>query len=139
MVEYGADPQWISENIYESDPPAKLQLLARILESLTLDLETKTASIVVTQKDFQDTGATPEHTDGFVDIPRTVQGINIAMLYTQIGERQFKLSLRSKGKVDVEKIARKFGGGGHINAAACRIEGDIENVKSRVIEAVRSV
>ncbi len=139
LVEGGAQPQWISENIYENDPPAKIQLLSRVLETLTLDMETRTASLVVTRQHLQDTGATMEHTDGFIDIPRTVRGIDIAMLYTQMGEKQFKLSLRSKGKVNVEKIARKFGGGGHVNAAACRIDGDIEAIKSRVLEAVKEL
>ncbi len=139
LVEGGAQPQWISENIYESDPPAKLQLLSRVLETLTLDMQNKTASLVVTRKHLQETGATMEQTDGFIDIPRTVKGIDIAMLYTQMGDKQFKLSLRSKGKVNVEKIARKFGGGGHINAAACRIDGDIEAIKSQVLEAVKEL
>ncbi len=139
LVEGGAEPQWISENIYESDPPAKLQLLSRVMETLALDMQTRTASLVVTRKHLQDTGATMEHTDGFIDIPRTVKGIDIAMLYTQMGDKQFKLSLRSKGKINVEKIARKFGGGGHVNAAACRIDGDIETVKSQVLEAVKEL
>ena len=89
LVEGGADPQWISENIYESDPPAKLQLLSRVLETLSLDMETRTASLTVTRKHLQDAGASMEHTDGFIDIPRTVKGIDIAMLYTQMGEKQF--------------------------------------------------
>lgn len=139
LVEGGANPQWISENIYESDPPAKLQLLSRVLETLILDMENRVASMVVTQKHLQDAGASMEHTDGFIDIPRTVKGIDIAMLYTQMGENQYKLSLRSKGKVDVEKIARQFGGGGHLNAAACRIDGDIEAIKARVLETVRKL
>jgi len=139
LVEGGADPQWISENIYESDPPAKLQLLSKVLETLTLDMGTRTASLTVTRKHLQDAGASIEHTDGFIDIPRTVKGIDIAMLYTQMGEKQFKLSLRSKGKVNVEKIARKFGGGGHVNAAACRIDGNINEIKQRVLEAVKEL
>jgi len=139
LVQGGADPQWISENIYESDPPAKLLLLSRVLETLTLDMKNKTASLVVTRKHLQDVGAKMEHTDGFIDIPRTVKGIDIAMLYTQMGEKQYKLSLRSKGKVNVEIIARKFGGGGHVNAAACLIEGDIEDIKSQVLEAVKEL
>jgi len=139
LVEGGADPQWISENIYESDPPAKLQLLSKVLETLTLDMGTRTASLTVTRKHLQDAGASIEHTDGFIDIPRTVKGIDIAMLYTQMGEKQFKLSLRSKGKVNVEKIARKFGGGGHVNAAACRIDGNIQEIKQRVLEAVKEL
>ncbi|MHB8139255.1 MAG: DHH family phosphoesterase [Smithellaceae bacterium] len=139
LVQGGADPQWISENIYESDPPAKLLLLSRVLETLTLDMKNKTASLTVTRKHLRDAGAKMENTDGFIDIPRTVKGIDIAMLYTQMGGKQYKLSLRSKGKVNVEIIARKFGGGGHVNAAACLIEGDIEDIKSQVIEAVKEL
>ena len=139
LVEKGADPQWISENIYESDPPAKLKLLAKTLETLSLDLKLKVGSLVVTNKMLQEAGASMEHTDGFVDIPRAVQGIAISVLYTQVNSNCFKLSLRSKGKVNVEKVAKKFGGGGHVNAAACRIEGDIESIKIKIIEAIKEL
>jgi bifunctional oligoribonuclease and PAP phosphatase NrnA len=137
LVENGADPQWISENIYESDSPAKLRLLSRAMETLSLDMENKVGFMVVTQRYLQETGATMEHTDGFIDIPRTVLGIDIAMLYTQMGDNFYKLSLRSKGQINVEKVARKFGGGGHVNAAACRIEGDIEQIKLQVLQAIK--
>lgn len=136
LVENGADPQWISEHIYESDPPAKLKLLAKTMETLSFDPERKIGSLVVTRKALAETGASLEMTEGFVDIPRTVQGVSIAVLYTQIDENYFKLSIRSKGKVNVEKIAKQFGGGGHVNAAACRIEGSIEEVKRKIREAV---
>lgn len=139
LLEGGADPQWISENIYESDSPAKLKLLSKVMETLDMNLELKTASMVVTFEHLRQTGATMDHTDGFVDIPRTVKGVDIAMLYSQTGEKQFKLSLRSKGNINVEKIARIFGGGGHINAAACRIEGNIETIKSQVLDAVKEL
>jgi phosphoesterase RecJ-like protein len=139
MVENGADPQWISENIYENDPPAKLKLLAKIMETLSLDLERRICSLVVTRQALQETGASVEDTDGFVDIPRAVKGIDISMLYTQLDNDHYKVSLRSKGKVNVEKIAKKFGGGGHINAAACRIEGNIEAVKLQVLAAIKGI
>ena len=80
-----------------------------------------------------------EHTDGFVDIPRAIQGIEISILYSQLNDNCFKLSLRSKGQVNVEKVAKKFGGGGHINAAACRIEGDIESIKNKIMEAIKEL
>jgi len=137
LVENGADPQWISENIYESDSPAKIRLLKKTLETLFLDFENRVGSLVVTQSAMRETGASYEHTEGLVDIPRSVKGISISILYTQMENDYFKLSLRSKDKVDVEKIAKKFGGGGHMNAAACRIKGDIETVKMEILRGIK--
>jgi len=139
LVNNGADPQWIAENIYESDSPARLKLLAKALETLSLDLKNKVGSMVVTQKALQETGASWELTEGFVDIPRTVGGIEISILYTQRGDNNYKLSLRSKADANVEKIAKKFGGGGHIHASACWMKGDIESIKSQIIKAIREL
>ncbi len=139
LVENGADPQWISENIYENDPPAKLKLRARVMETLSLDLVKGVGSLIVTNEMLQETGASVDYTEGFVDIPRSVQGVKISVLFTQLNSKGFKISLRSKGKVNVEKLARKFGGGGHINAAACRIEGDIDSVKSKILKAIEEL
>jgi len=139
LVENGANPQWISEYIYENDSPARLKLLAEALETLSLDLKNKVGSMVVTQKALQETGASWELTEGFVDIPRTVRGIEISILYTQRGDNNYKLSLRSKADVNVEKVAKKFGGGGHIHASACWMKGDIESIKSQIIKAIREL
>lgn len=139
LVGDGASPQRIAENIYESDSPAKLKLMAKALSTLSLDLESGVGSMVVTQKDLMETGAAWEHTEGFVDIPRTASGIEVSVLYTQRGDDHFKLSLRSKAKVNVEKVAKKFGGGGHIHAASCWMKGNIETIKSQIIEAVREL
>lgn len=137
LVEGGANPQWISENIYESDSPVKILLLKKTLETMSLDIENQVGSLVVTKKALAEAGATYEHTEGFVDILRSVKGIFISVLYTQMDDNLYKLSLRSKGKVDVEKIAKMFGGGGHINAAACRIKGDIETIKRDILRAIK--
>ena len=139
LVENGANPQWISEYIYENDSPARLKLLAKALETLSLDLKNKVGSLVVTQKALLETGASWELTEGFVDIPRTVRGIEISILYTQRGDNNYKLSLRSKADVNVEKVAKKFGGGGHIHASACWMKGDIESIKSQIIKAIREL
>jgi phosphoesterase RecJ-like protein len=139
LVGEGANPQRIAENIYESDSPARLKLLAKALSTLSLDMESRVGSMVVTHKDLLEIGAAWEHTEGFVDIPRTVKGIEVSVLYTQREENHFKLSLRSKAKVNVEKVAKKFGGGGHIHAASCWMKGDIDTIKSQIIEAVREL
>jgi len=136
LVAGGADPQWISENIYENDPPAKIKLLKKALETLSLDLPNQIGSLVVTRSALRETGASYEHTEGLVEIPRSVKGIAVSILYTQLEDNSYKLSMRSKGNFDVEKIAKKFGGGGHANAAACRIKGNIETIKKDILKAI---
>lgn len=139
LVENGANPQGIAESVYESDSPSRVKLMARALDTLSLDLENKIGSMVVTQEDLRETGAAWEHTEGFVDIPRTVRGIEISILFTQRGENNFKLSLRSKAKANVEKLAKKFGGGGHVHAASCWMRGDIDTIKTQIVQAVREL
>jgi phosphoesterase RecJ-like protein len=136
LVGRGADPQWISENVYESNPLSKIRLLTKALETLAFDWDKKVGYIVVYRRDINDVGALVEHTEGFVDIPRSIQGVEVSILFTELSEYQFKLSLRSKGKVNVERVARTFGGGGHINAAACQIDGDFNTVLQRVLGAI---
>jgi phosphoesterase RecJ-like protein len=139
LVGCGADPQWISEHIYESNPLVKIQLLAKVLETLRFDLDGRVGSMVVFQQTLDAVGAGHEHSENFVDIPRTIEGVDVSIFYSEMSQRFFKLSFRSKDRVNVEQVARVFGGGGHMNAAACRIEGDFPEVHRRVLDAVRSV
>jgi phosphoesterase RecJ-like protein len=136
LIEKGADPQWISENIYESNPPSKIRLLTRVLDTLTFDWPKKVGYMVVSRRTLEAADALMEHTEGFVDIPRSIQGIEVSILFNEVSDQYFKLSLRSKGKVNVERVARTFGGGGHINAAACQIEGDLETIRQRVLDVI---
>ncbi len=138
LVADGADPQWISENVYEMNPPARIRLLGAVLPTLTIDEGGRVGSLTVTQQALAAAGALPEHTEGFVDLPRTIRGVEISILYAELPDGRFKLSLRSKGNVNVERVARVFGGGGHINAAACRMEGKIDDIHRRVLEAIRT-
>ena len=138
LVTGGADPQWISENVYETDSPARIRLLAAVLPTLTLEEGGRVGSLVVMQKALADAGALPEHTEGFVDLPRSIRGVEISILYAELPDGCFKLSLRSKGIVNVERVARAFGGGGHINAAGCRVGGELSEIRMRIIEAIRT-
>jgi bifunctional oligoribonuclease and PAP phosphatase NrnA len=137
LVDRGADPQWVSENIYESDPAGKMRLLSMVLSTLTLEEEGMVGSLVVTQKAIADADALPEHSEGFVDLPRSIKGVLISVLYAETRDGRFKISLRSKGKINIEKVARFFGGGGHVNAAGCRVSGELADIRRRVVEAIR--
>ncbi|NPU86074.1 MAG: bifunctional oligoribonuclease/PAP phosphatase NrnA [Syntrophaceae bacterium] len=139
LVERGADPQWISENVYESSPIAKIRLLAKAMTALEFHLNGRVGFMVVTLADFAACGALFEHTEGFVDLPRSIRGVQVSILFTEVAERSFKVSLRSKGRVNIERVARSFGGGGHLNAAACRVEDEWPAVRRRVLEEIEAV
>lgn len=132
LVEAGVEPWKISEQVYESKPLPALKLLALALETMTLELEGRMASIVVTQDMLVEAGALSEHTEGLIDAARSVEGVLIAVFYYEMPDGTYKISLRSKGSVDVERLAKKFGGGGHLNASACRARGDLAEIRERV-------
>jgi phosphoesterase RecJ-like protein len=138
LVEAGAHPQWISENIYENIPLVKIRLMADVLQTLTLDLNGKVGSIVVTQEGLARAGALSEHTDGFEDYPRRIKVVEVSILFNELERGHFKVSLRSKGRFNVERVAGRFGGGGHVNAAGCRIRGDLSVVKQQVLAEIEA-
>ncbi|MFB3924669.1 MAG: bifunctional oligoribonuclease/PAP phosphatase NrnA [Syntrophales bacterium] len=136
LVSMGAVPHLIAEKIYETVPVAKIRLLARALETLEFAWDGKISSIVVTRKMLEDADALPENADNFAEFIRSMEGVQVAVFYTELSTNLFKVSFRSKGVVDVEKVAKQFGGGGHSNASACKIAGDLTTVKKEVIGSI---
>jgi phosphoesterase RecJ-like protein len=139
LVEAGADPRMVAENVYETKPLIQIKLMEKALNTLEIDLNGRIGSIVVTQEMLADLGAMPEHTEGFVDLVRSIEGVDVAVFYQEMSKNNFKASLRSKRDIDVEKVAREFDGGGHINASACRLEGDIDAVKGRLTDSIMRI
>ncbi len=138
LLEKGADPAWIAQMVYETYPAVKIRLLGRALSTLEFDWQGRIAAVGVTKRMLDEAGAQWEHTEGFVEFPRSIEGVQVAAFFSEIGEGCYKVSLRSKGRFNVEEVARKFGGGGHINAAACRMQGDYETVKRMLFDAIKN-
>jgi phosphoesterase RecJ-like protein len=138
LLEKGADPAWIAQMVYETCPSVKIRLLGRALSTLEFDWQGRIGAVTVSKKMLEEAGAQWEHTEGFVEFPRSIDGVQVAAFFSEIGEGIYKVSLRSKGSFSVEEVARRFGGGGHINAAACRILGDYETVKRKLFDAIRN-
>ncbi|OGR23768.1 MAG: hypothetical protein A2X83_11740 [Desulfuromonadales bacterium GWD2_54_10] len=84
------------------------------------------------------TGADAELTDGFVNYPRSIRGVEVAIFFRQTDERRYKVGFRSKGKVNVAEFAAILGGGGHHNAAGCTVDGTLDEVKSKVYSIMES-
>ncbi len=135
LVEAGASPWEISRALYENASFKSMKLLGLSLS--TLDRKDGIAWITATEKMFRQTGTSSEDCEDFVDFPRKVQGIKVAIFFREDGKGSCKVSLRSKGSVNVQKIARQFGGGGHVPAAGCKIKGSIKDVQTKVLQAAR--
>jgi len=110
LLEKGADPAWIAQMVYETHPAVKFRLLGRALTTLEFDWQGRIAALTVTKKMLDEAGAQWEHTEGFVEYPRSIEGVQVAVFFSEIGDGLFKVSLRSKGRFNVEEVARTFGG-----------------------------
>lgn len=136
MIALGVNPWDAAAGLYESQPELRLRLLALALQTLTISPCGRYGSVSVTTEMYSATGARAEHTDGFVNYPRSILGVEVGLFFRQIGPEQFKVGFRSKGRIDVGAISREFGGGGHHNAAGAQLAGDLETVRSTVFQRV---
>jgi bifunctional oligoribonuclease and PAP phosphatase NrnA len=132
MVSHGVDPWGIAAGLYESQDAARLRLLARSLQTLTVSKCGRMAAVTVTREMLEQTGATVEHTDGFVNYPRSVRGVEVALFFRQLAGECYKIGFRSKGAIDVGSLARELGGGGHHNAAGAEVCGPLDDVRRSV-------
>jgi phosphoesterase RecJ-like protein len=138
MVSLGVRPWSVAEKIYESNPASRMRLLGRVLESLEVSADGTIASIVVTRAGLETAGCTADLTDGFINFPRSIEGVEVAVMFREEGPDTYKISLRSRGTVDVAAIATAFGGGGHRNSAGALVRGTLADVKPRVLAAAAS-
>lgn len=139
MVERGVNAWFVAEKLYESEPRERLELLALALATLTVSEYGDYASVTVTLEMYERTGACAELTDGFVNYPRSLKGVEVALFFREVKAGLFKVGFRSKGKVDVSALAAAFGGGGHHNAAGCTVAGSLEEVKRTVFAHLEEV
>ena len=138
LVSTGINTWSIAEKLYESQPRERLELLARALSTLTISPRGDYASITVTLDMYEETGASAELTDGFVNYPRSIRGVEVSVFFREINPGLFKIGFRSKGKIDVSRIAAAFGGGGHHNAAGATISGSLEVIKTKLFSHLES-
>jgi bifunctional oligoribonuclease and PAP phosphatase NrnA len=131
----GADPVKIAQEIYFSTPASKLLLLGAALSNL--QFEGRLAWLWVTHQDMVRTGAAEEDCEGVVNYAICISGVEAAAFLRELPERQVRLSLRSKGQVNVAAIAARLGGGGHENAAGVTLDGPMSRATDEILAALR--
>lgn len=138
LVELGARPSETANRLYEQESLERILLLEKFLGTLKLELNGKLCTSGITQEMFQSTGTNKEHTEGFVDYPRSIQGVEIATLIEELADGNIKASLRAKEeKMRVDLLAKQFGGGGHACAAGFSVEETLDRFYPKFIEATK--
>ena len=136
LIAQGVDAEDLCRRIYGAQPVRRLRLLGRALATLEVDAEAGVAWMRVPEA-VEGAAPAPEDVEGIVDYPRSVAGVEVGLLFRKTASGGTKISFRANGSVDVNTLARGFGGGGHIKASGALVERPPDEVIPRVVEATR--
>ena len=115
-LEAGVDPVMVARNVYDSNNMGRLKLFGAVLGAMQIDQTGRIAIVYVDHEMARTAGGTYEDTEGLVNLPLTVKEIEAVVFFKQEKGDEYRVSLRSKGDVDINAIAKEYGGGGHKNA-----------------------
>ncbi len=136
LTNWGANPTRIYDELYERNSVARMRLQGRVLDRITLAHGGRVAYSEVFLTDFPETGAHPLDTEDFVQLLRSLEGVEVGVLLIEQLKGDVKVSFRSRGNVDVAKVAEHFGGGGHRPAAGATLPGPMAEARAKVLEAL---
>jgi bifunctional oligoribonuclease and PAP phosphatase NrnA len=137
LIAQGVDPEAMYRQIFATVPLRRIELLQHALERLVVDPEYGITCISVERGIMERIGGTSEDLEGIIDHARSIEGTEIAIMFRETSDGATKVSLRSAGEVDVNAIAREFGGGGHRKASGALIPEVLSTARPRVLEASR--
>ena len=125
----GVNPAAVARSIFDSSSLGRLKLFGAVLSRMQIDDTGRLATVSVDQQLAADCGATYEDADGLINLPLTAKDIQAVVFFKEAGPDDWRVSLRSKGSVNINAVAREFGGGGHKNASGCSAVGRLEDLK----------
>ncbi|GAB6931454.1 bifunctional oligoribonuclease/PAP phosphatase NrnA [Paenibacillus sp. JCM 10914] len=137
LLSYGVNGPELAETLLEEMTLPQIKVLVEALNTLRLSEDGRIAWVYVTPDVMDRCGAISEDLEGIVNYPRNIQGVEVGILFKSLKSGMVKASLRSAGRVDVAELAQIFGGGGHVRAAGCSIEGKLDDIIPRVVEQVK--
>jgi phosphoesterase RecJ-like protein len=135
-LEAGVDPVTLSRQVFDSNTTGRLRMFGAVTQAMTLDPTGRIAVLYLDQAIATATQGDYEDTDGLINQPLTVKEIQAVVFFKKIEGDQYRVSMRSKGDVDIRAIATEYGGGGHKNAAGCTITGPIDALRATLVEKI---
>jgi phosphoesterase RecJ-like protein len=137
LTRLGASPAPIAQQVYFSNPLSKMELLGAALTTLRRD--GRIAWLWVTHQDMVRLSAAEEDCEGIVNYAISIAGVEVAVFLRELPDGRIRLSMRSKGTVDVARVAERFGGGGHANASGCTLPGPLAVAEREIVELLRNL
>ena len=135
LLEYGADPVSVYSNVYERWSNGRIHLLGEMLAGLKSGFNGQLAYVTITREMLERTGTTEEDADNFTVYPMSIEGVKMGILFLELPEG-VKISVRSKGDVPANLLAKQFNGNGHKNAAGARVyTAGLAEVQQQVVAA----
>jgi phosphoesterase RecJ-like protein len=137
LIEHGVDTDQMYQHLYQNERAERVQLQTRAQQSLELLLDGRLAVMRISKKDFQETGANVGDTENVINVPLQVRTVAVSLLFVEpVEPGPIRVSLRSKGQVDVARFAEQFAGGGHARAAGLKLNGTLAEAHDRVVAAM---
>jgi phosphoesterase RecJ-like protein len=137
LVEAGVDPPRVARSIFDSNTLGRLKLFGSVLSTIELEDEGRLAVVCVDRAMAAAAGGTYEDTEGLINLPLTVKEIQAVVFFKENATDEYRVSLRSKGEIDVCAVAKQFGGGGHKNASGCTVSGSYREVRERLASRLK--
>jgi phosphoesterase RecJ-like protein len=135
-VEVGVDPVRVARNVYDSNNMGRLKLFGAVLSKMQIDPTGRIAIVYLDHEMAREAGGTYEDTEGLINLPLTVKEIQAVVFFKQVEGEQYRVSMRSKGDIDIGAVSKEFGGGGHRNAAGCTVAGAIDALQKTFIDLI---
>lgn len=141
LLGYGLDPASVSERVYERRALADIKFLGIVLSTIKVNKCENIAYLEITKKMLKDTGADVTKIEGVVNYAKSIDKVRVAILFREGADsgNKVNVSFRSKNDIDVNKLAAHFGGGGHMKASGCVLEGSLVEVEAKVLAKVEEV
>jgi phosphoesterase RecJ-like protein len=136
MLEAGVDPVGVARSVYDSNNMGRLKLFGAVLSAMQIDPSGRIAIVYLDHEMARAAGGTYEDTEGLINLPLTVKEIQSVVFFKQTEGDEFRVSMRSKGEIDIGAVAKEFGGGGHKNAAGCTVTGPIDALQKLFLEKI---
>ena len=139
LLDNGVEPYYVYSNLYEQREIHQIELFSIILQNINFYNNNEFASVKITDKMFNQAGCVPEDAEGIADFIRSIKGVEVSFVLSQMPDNSIKVNFRSRGKYIINDIANLLNGGGHMFAAGASVKSmSFDEVEAKIVEHLKN-